>query len=128
MSGLTGGTIGDIFHIVASPTDTHVAIANHRLELILCEVGGEGKKWGYKVVDSNKFSEIEDIAWSPNGKWLAYAYHTNPVNRVIKLLNVKSGESCEVTHGRFDHSEPDFDPGAITLTDRSLLIHHPTGD
>src|SRR5205814_7966028 len=48
-------------------------------------------------------------AWSPDGKWIAYAKHLNSLYHAIEVVNVETGVSKQVTDGLADAISPAWD-------------------
>ena len=48
-------------------------------------------------------------AWSPDGKWIAYAKHLNSLYKAIEVVNVETGETKQVTDGLADAMSPAWD-------------------
>ncbi|HMA24985.1 MAG TPA: PDZ domain-containing protein, partial [Gemmatimonadaceae bacterium] len=48
-------------------------------------------------------------AWSPDGKWIAYAKHLNSLYHAIEVVNVETGASKQVTDGLADAVSPTWD-------------------
>ncbi|MFS8084519.1 MAG: S41 family peptidase, partial [Acidobacteriota bacterium] len=76
--------IGRVQNLRASPTANRVAISNHRNELLLGDLD-TGK---LSVVDRSDAGRSEDLAWSPDGAWLAYTFWTSARHCAIKLHDV----------------------------------------
>ena len=74
--------VGRAIAMRAAPSGTLVAVGNHRNEVIVGDVAsGE-----VTVIDKSEHGRTEDVAWSPDGKWLAYTFWTGPRHCAIKLL------------------------------------------
>ena len=58
-----------------------VAIANHRNEVLI----GDVASGTLTVIDRSDAGRTEDLAWSPDGAWLAYSFWTSPRHCAIKL-------------------------------------------
>src|SRR6266480_1892034 len=91
--------------IVFNP-DEAIAIANHRNELLMIdlEVGA------YRTIDRSDFGQIRGIAWSPDGRWLAYGFRSTEQKTAIKLCNLESGETNFATEPALHDVAPAFDP------------------
>jgi tricorn protease len=48
-------------------------------------------------------------AWSPDGKWIAYAKHLNSLYKAIEVVNVETGVSKQITDGLADAMSPAWD-------------------
>jgi len=100
--------LGRAVELEVSPTADVVAIANHRNELLLVDLGHATPT--LRVLDRSEFGELEGIAWSPDGRWLAYGFPDSPHTRVIKICNTTDGETASVTGRVLSDSMPTFDP------------------
>jgi tricorn protease len=98
--------IGRAIELLPSPTRNQVALSNHRHELILVDLeAGEARQ-----LDRSQHYPIEDIAWSPDGRWLAYTFHSTQRTSCIKLCLVETGETWVVTRPVLRDEGPAFDP------------------
>jgi tricorn protease len=106
--------IGRVVELAASPTADVLAIANHRHELLIVDLDGER----VRVVDKSPASHIRDLAFSPDGRWVAYstavgpddATTPNPDTAIIRIARVKSGAIHDVTPLLRVDRAPAWDP------------------
>jgi tricorn protease len=106
--------IGRVVELAASPVADVLAIANHRHELLIVELEGER----IRVIDKSPASHIRDLAFSPDGRWLAYstavgpdaATTPNPDTAIIRIAKVKSGAVHDVTPLLRVDRAPTWDP------------------
>jgi tricorn protease len=115
---------GRAIDLAVSPTDDMVAITNHRNELIVVDLEAATSR----VVDRSEANRIRGIAWSPDGRWLAYGFATSLRKTAIKLCNVETGETYQVTEPVLHDIRPSFDPGGKYLYFLGYRIFHPTHD
>jgi len=119
---VTTSDIGRITDLVCSPVKDLVAFANHRYELAVLDP----RDGSVRVLDKSVGYRITDLAFSPDGRYLAYVWW--PVGdgvAVIRIVKLKSGEIHDVTpqlrvdqspawdsEGRYLYfiSSRDFDP------------------
>jgi tricorn protease len=116
--------IGRATELCAAPAGSGVAIANHRNELMI----GDLASGSVQRVDHSEVGRIKELAWSPDGAWLAYAYDTSPRHTAIKLLEVASGQSTLVTKPEFRDASPSFDPDGRFLYFLSIRTYDPVYD
>ncbi len=105
---------GRVVELAVSPVADVVAVANHRHELLLIDLH-DGRT---RTIDTSAASQMYDLAFSPDGRWLAYACAVapdagaaaNPDTSILRIAKVKSGVVHDVTPLlRVDRS-PAWDP------------------
>ena len=112
-----GFDFGRAYALYSSPTDKQVALVNHRSELWLYNLETEQAL----QVDRSPHGQIEQVAWSPDGRWLAYEYadsHYTSHIRLYRLAHVDieekvpttPAEIVELTLPVLRDSCPAFDP------------------
>ncbi|MGC5015997.1 S41 family peptidase [Streptosporangium sp. DT93] len=139
-----------------SPVADVLAVANHRNELILVDLGPEGRgeegtgrtgrggpaagrragsgrsagdgRARARVVDSSRFGAIEDLAWSPDGRWLAYACQDTAQTTAVKLCRVETGETFLATRPLLWDGRPFFAPGGDYLYFIGRRVFNPVYD
>ncbi len=92
-----------------SPDSKQIAFNDNQLHLWRADLGsGQVTK-----IDTDYFypyGDLEqDMAWSPDSKWIAYARFLPNRLHVINLYSVESGQSRQVTDGMSDARYPAFD-------------------
>ncbi len=97
---------GRAVSLTVSPTDDKVAIANHRNELIVVDLEAGTSA----VVDRSDYARIHGVAWSPDGRWLAYGFSHTAQKSAIKLSNLEHGETHFATEPVLQDVSPAFDP------------------
>ncbi|MCC7431322.1 PDZ domain-containing protein [bacterium] len=98
--------IGRPLNLMINPKEDKVAFSNHRLEVLVVDLS-EGK---LLEIDQSGFARTETVAWSPDGKWLAYDFAKNSQTSCIKICKIETNEKCEVTKSDFRDYNPSFDP------------------
>ncbi len=122
--------IGHVTALRASPVGDQVLLSNHRNELLLVDLSAET----LRVLDRGDYGRIEDadlvngIAWSPDGRWVAYEQATSAQQIVIKLCRVESGETYQVTDAVRRDTKPSFDPAGRYLYFLSARDFDPVQD
>ena len=103
---VTTGDIGRVTELAVSPAGDVVAFANHRHELCVLDLD-DGK---VRVLDTSPAHRISDLAFSPDGRFLAYVWSPTRGASIIRVVKVSSGKVHDVTSPlRVDHS-PAWDP------------------
>ncbi len=98
--------IGRPIELEPSPTKPLVALTNHRFELVLVNLKSKKRI----ILDHSKHYRINDIAWSPDGTWLAYSYPDSARTACIKLCNTMTRKTYIATRTVLQDFSPTFDP------------------
>ncbi|MBX3120468.1 MAG: PD40 domain-containing protein [Fimbriimonadaceae bacterium] len=85
-----------------------------------------------KKVDESEADDIGDLAWSPDGRYLAYVWGPPNTFGQIRIYSVEEGKTHTVTTDRFNDSSPTFSLDGkflYFLSDRRLrsLVGSPWG-
>jgi tricorn protease len=116
--------VGRVIAMRASPVGQKIALANHRNEVLIGDVGtGE-----VNVVDRSDAGASDDLAWSADGAWLAYTFWTSARHTAIKLHDVANNAGALVTQPEFRDYSPSFDPDGRYLYFLSLRTFDPVYD
>ena len=103
---VTTGDVGRITEIAASPSRDVVAFANHRHELRVLDLqSGE-----MRILDRSPARRIADLAFSPDGRFIAYAWSPVVGTSILRVVKVKSGRIHDVTPPLREDSSPAWDP------------------
>ena len=116
--------IGRPYRIVASPVKDELAITNHRNELLLVDLENQE----LRVLDRSPFYSVRGVAWSPDGRWLAYGLYTTAHTCVLKLCRLETGETHTVTEPVLWDGSPAFDPEGKYLYFISYRTFNPVYD
>ena len=121
---VTTGDIGRVTDLACSPCDDTIAFANHRHELCALDVA-DGT---VRVLDSCPTHRIEDLAFSPDGRYLAYVWWPAAGTSIVRVVKLRSGKIHDVTSAlREDHS-PAWDPDGKYLYFISTRDFNPVYD
>jgi tricorn protease len=103
---VTSGDIGRVTDLKSSPTSDVIAFANHRHELCLIDLD-DGK---VRVVDTSPARRISDLAFSPDGRYVAYVWWPAPETSIVRVVKVKSGKVRDITSALRTDTSPAWDP------------------
>ena len=123
-TALKGLKIGHPFDMAVSPKDDRLAIANERFELVLVDL----KRRRARVLDKSTYGRIAGMAWSPDGRWIAYGIQRTPHVVGLNIVDAKSGRVHEVTQGVLVDAAPSFDPDGKYLYFLSQRDFNPVYD
>lgn len=103
---LEGLDIGRVYELRVSPAADEVVLSNHRNELIFVDLASRE----IQVVDCSAFRHIQGLAWSPDGRWVAYGFATGDYTTAIKLWRRGTTETRAITRPALHDTQPAFDP------------------
>ena len=116
--------VGRVVALCAAPCGRKIALANHRNEVLV----GDLDSGALTVIDRSDAGRTEDLAWSPDGAWLAYSFWTSARHTAIKLHSVAQQTSTLVTQPEFRDYCPAFDPDGRYLYFLSVRTFDPVYD
>jgi tricorn protease len=120
---VTDRDAGVLHELVASPAGDRLAFANNRNELWLLDTGAEPR-----LLDRSVGERIGDLAFSPDGRWLAYVWSPKARTTIVRLAECNTGRVVDATSPlREDHS-PAWDPEGDFLYFISTRDFHPVYD
>ncbi len=128
---LEGLDLGRVVELEVSPDGGHVALTNHRRELIHVELASGTLRVLDRSTQDNIISaksSLSGLAWSPDGRWLAYSCAETAVTSAIKLCEVASGATHTVTDPVLRDEAPAFDPDGRYLYFLGQRILDPVND
>ncbi len=116
--------VGRVLAMRAAPRGSKVALTNHRNEVLI----GDVESGVLSVVDRSDSARTEELAWSPDGAWLAYPYWTSLRHCAIKLHEVATQRTEFVTQPEFRDYSPAWDPEGRYLYFLSVRTFDPVYD
>ena len=127
---LDGPDIGHVIELRASPTGQQAALMNHRNELLLADLDqGTVRRLDRTDYGRSGLASINNgVSWSPDGRWIAYAFGINTQQSAIKLCRVESGETWQITNPVLRDMRPAFDPAGRYLYFLSARTFDPVFD
>jgi tricorn protease len=105
--------IGCVTELTASPVDGHLAFATNRQQLWVLDT--DAARPVPRLLDASAYERIEDLCWSPDGRWLAYSCPASRQTTAIKIANLAEGRTVRVTEPVLRDVMPVFDPGGRYL-------------
>lgn len=116
--------VGRVIALQAAPAGKHVALANHRNEVLLADI----EAGTVRAIARSEFGRSEQLAWSPDGAWLAFPVWTSARHSALRLYEVATGRTVPVTNGEFRDYCPAFDPQGRYLYFLSVRTFDPVYD
>jgi tricorn protease len=89
---VTRDAVGRITDLAASPVDDTLAFANHRHELFVIAPAGEPK-----LFDTSRGWRVTDLAFSPDGAFLAYTFSPAHDTSIIRIAEIATGDVHDAT-------------------------------
>ena len=121
---VTTGDIGRVVEMACAPRDDVIAFANHRQEL--CAL--DATDGTVRVLDSSPSHRIEDLAFSPDGRYLAYVWSPAEGTSILRIVKLRSGKVHDVTSALREDSSPAWDPDGKYLYFISTRDFNPVYD
>ena len=115
---------GRAIELDVDPTGKRVAITNERFELHIVEL----KSGRRKRVDRSDYDRIDGLAWSPDGRFLAYGFPLSRRTSCIRVLDRRTGKTHDVSGSDFRDVRPSFDPDGRYLYFLSWRVFDPVYD
>jgi tricorn protease len=116
--------VGRVHAMLAAPRGKRIAIANHRNEVLIADLANNT----LAVVDRGDAGRTEELAWSPDGAWLAYTFWTSARHTAIKLHSLAGQASTLASAPEFRDYCPAFDPQGRYLYFLSYRTFDPVYD
>ncbi|MGD0706360.1 MAG: PDZ domain-containing protein, partial [Trebonia sp.] len=121
---IAAGAVGDVLSLEASPDGTKLAVAAADGRLLLIDV----ESAEVTELAGNDDGEVEDISWSPDSAWLAWAQPGPQPQARIRLARIEDQLTVDVTDGRFVDSHPVFTADGLYLAFLSRRTFDPVYD
>ncbi|MBV8580149.1 MAG: PDZ domain-containing protein [Candidatus Eremiobacteraeota bacterium] len=120
---VTADDAGILHALVASPAGDLLAFATNRHELWLLEPGSAPR-----LLDRSVGERIEDLAFSPDGRWLAYTWSPKAHTTIIRLAECATGRIVDATSALREDRSPAWDPDGKYLYFLSTRDFNPVYD
>jgi tricorn protease len=119
------GDFGRAVELMAAPgRQERVALSNQRQELWVVDLP-TGKA---AMVERSQAGRIEGLAWSPDGRFLAYGFPETRRVSTIRICDVQTGKIYPLTRPEFRDVRPAFDPEGKYLYFISWRVLDPVYD
>ena len=116
--------IGRAVAMAVSPTANHLALSNHRQELLFVNLD----TGDLRLIAKSKFQRIGGFSWSPDGKFIAYGFAFSPEKSAIEIYDVEKNHTHRVTNPILVDEQPCFDPEGKYLYFLSKRVFNPVYD
>ncbi|HTD34357.1 MAG TPA: PDZ domain-containing protein, partial [Candidatus Elarobacter sp.] len=120
---LTEQDAGVLHELAASPAGDRLAFANNRNELWLLDAGSEPR-----LLDRSVGERIGDLAFSPDGRWLAYVWSPKAHTTIVRIAECETGRIADATSPLREDRSPAWDPEGDFLYFISTRDFHPVYD
>ena len=115
------GRVRDIF---PSPKTDHVIVTNHKNDMILVDY----KKNTSKLLDHSENHRIFNVSWSPDGKWASYDFLKTMENALIKVVEIASCKTHEITKPVKHDMSPVFSSDGKYIFFVGARVFYPVND
>lgn len=110
---LATGDVGMVTELRAAPKGGLVAFCTGRQQLWLADVTEPRR--APVLLDASRVERIEDLAWSTDGRWLAYTRPESQGTSAIVLADTTTGATTRLAEPVLRDFRPAFDPGGRYL-------------
>jgi tricorn protease len=102
---MSEANVGRITELAASPVDDTLAFANHRHQLMVIAPGAAPR-----VLDTSSGWRITDLAFSPDGRYIAYAWAPTHDTSIIRIADLADDRIYDATAALRTDRAPAWDP------------------
>ncbi len=117
--------LGRVRSLRVSPAGgSRAVVTNHRHEVILVDL----TRGSRRVIHQSPYSWIAGTAWSPDGRWIAFAAATTRTSTNLFLYDTSTRKSTMIGRPEFVDRSPVFDPGGRYLYFLGSRVMEPIPD
>ena len=120
---VTHDDLGVLHALAASPAGDTLAFATNRQELWLLDLGQPPRR-----VDTSVGERIDEPAFSPDGRWLAYTWSPKARTSIVRIVECASGRIADATTALREDRSPAWDPDGRFLYFLSTRDFYPVYD
>jgi len=120
---VTHDDIGVLHALAASPAGDALAFATNRHELWVLDLGAPPRQ-----VDRSVGERIDELAFSPDGRWLAYTWSPKARTSIVRLVECATGRVVDATTALREDRSPAWDPEGKYLYFLSTRDFYPVYD
>ena len=125
LRAITDGSIGRVVELAVSPTRDDVAFSTHRHELFVVDADAKSPP---RKLDESPGARISRLAFSPDGRFIAYVWSPTHDVSIIRVCKLKTGEIHDVTSALRIDTNPAWDPDGNYLYFLSTRDFNPVYD
>ncbi|MET8753976.1 PDZ domain-containing protein [Streptomyces sp. NPDC004667] len=118
---LAAGRLGRVMEWRACERGRSLAVASHDGRVLVVDAA----TGAVTELDRSAHEEVSGLAFSPDGKWLAWSHPRPEGLRQIRLAPIGGGPVVEATDGRFRDESPAFTPDGAHLAFVSDRVFDP---
>jgi tricorn protease len=119
------GDFGRAIELAVAPAGLErLVLTNQRQEVILVDLANS--RW--KTIERSEYARIEGLAWSPDGRWIAYGFPDTRRTSCIRMYDTEARKIVTITRPNFQDIRPSFDPGGKYLYFISYRVFDPVYD
>ena len=122
---VTQDEAGVLHQLAVSPAADRLAFANNRHELWLLDLD---RGQAPRLLDRSVGERIEDLTFSPDGRWLAYVWSPKARTTIVRVADCENGAIVDATSALREDRSPAWDPEGNHLYFLSTRDFHPVYD
>jgi tricorn protease len=97
--------MGIVIFIKESPIKKEFILTNHKGEILLISLSDKNK---VRRIDTDRLETIYNFDWSKDGQWIIYSYSVSRHIKKIKITNIESNKSYDLSDPVLIDKDPIF--------------------